>query len=230
MTQHTGQVRLELRVAGGDTLEFAPQALVIAGFTGRDRAAVEHHIVELEAMGVERPPETPTFYDAPVSLLTTEADIAVTGRETSGEVEPVLFRTPHGAFVGVGSDHTDRGLERTDIALSKRACSKVVGRDVIPYEQAVEQWDEIALRCRTADGSVYQSGRAGELLPIPHLLAELEARLGRLPDGLVLFLGTVPLQTDGFVFSERYELDLALGDGPWLSCAYRVSLAEEAAR
>ena len=229
MMQSADPVRLELRVVGGDALEFAPEALVIAGFTGRDRAAVEHHIVELEAMGVERPPETPAFYDVPLSLLTTEADITVTGRETSGEVEPVLFRTPHGAFVGVGSDHTDRRLERTDIALSKRACPKVIGRDVVPYEEAVERWEEIALRCRLADGSVYQSGRAAELLPIPDLLTEIEARRGRLPDGLVLFLGTVPLQTDSFVFSERYELDLALKDGPRLSCAYRVSMAEEAA-
>lgn len=35
---------------------------VIAGWTGRDPAAVEKHIAELEELGVKRPPSTPVFY------------------------------------------------------------------------------------------------------------------------------------------------------------------------
>ncbi len=36
--------------------------LVIAGWTGRDAATVEHHIAELEAIGVARPRTVPCFY------------------------------------------------------------------------------------------------------------------------------------------------------------------------
>src|SRR5258706_6711349 len=36
--------------------------LVVAGWTGRDKAAVEKHIAELGAIGGRRPPALPTFY------------------------------------------------------------------------------------------------------------------------------------------------------------------------
>jgi 4-hydroxyphenylacetate 3-monooxygenase len=230
MTPSAAQQRLSLRPAGGEELDVVVRSVVIAGFTGRDRAEVERHIAELEAIGVARPPLVPAFYDVPAALLTTAGEIEVPSAETSAEVEPVLFCTAAGAFVGVGSDHTDRDVERHDIAQSKRACPKVVGRDVVPYETAAAAWDEIALTCRTADGAVYQSGRAGALLPIPDVLRLLDERNGGLPrEGLVVFLGTLPLRTDGFVFSERYALEMALpGAGPRLQCDYSVSIAREA--
>ena len=49
--------------------------LVIAGWTGRDRAAVEKHIVELEALGVQRPSRTPVFYRVSASRLTTAESV-----------------------------------------------------------------------------------------------------------------------------------------------------------
>jgi hypothetical protein len=41
--------------------EVAVAHAVIAGWTGRDAAAVEKHIKELEALGVKRPATTPIF-------------------------------------------------------------------------------------------------------------------------------------------------------------------------
>ena len=38
-----------------DRIGFEPTALIIAGWTGRDRAAVDHHIAEFAALGVPRP-------------------------------------------------------------------------------------------------------------------------------------------------------------------------------
>jgi hypothetical protein len=35
---------------------------IVAGWTGRDLAAVEHHVRELEKLGVRRPASTPEFY------------------------------------------------------------------------------------------------------------------------------------------------------------------------
>ena len=43
--------------------------VVIAGWTGRDRATLEAHIRELEALGIVRPKTTPTFYRVAASLL-----------------------------------------------------------------------------------------------------------------------------------------------------------------
>lgn len=47
--------------------------LVVAGWTGRDPAAVERHIVELEALGVARPASTPILYRVASARLPTYA-------------------------------------------------------------------------------------------------------------------------------------------------------------
>jgi hypothetical protein len=82
--------------------------LVIAGWTGRDAAAVEKHIRELEKIGVKRPSRTPIFYRVAASLLTTADAIQVAGHDSSGEVEFVMLSLADGLWVGVGSDQTDR--------------------------------------------------------------------------------------------------------------------------
>ena len=48
----------------------AVRELVIAGWTGKDVAALEKHIRELEAIGVKRPKTTPIFYRVAAALLT----------------------------------------------------------------------------------------------------------------------------------------------------------------
>jgi len=50
----------ELRVTVETELDLGRiHSLVVAGWTGRDVAAVEKHIRELEAIGVKRPKSTP---------------------------------------------------------------------------------------------------------------------------------------------------------------------------
>jgi len=70
--------------------------LVIAGWTGRDEAALRKHIEELEAIGVKPPKTTPIFYRVAASLLTFADEIQVSGPDTSGEVEfvPPCTRIP----------------------------------------------------------------------------------------------------------------------------------------
>jgi len=46
--------------------------LIVAGWTGRNLAAVEHHIEELKAIGVPPPSTTPLFYRASPQLTSTE--------------------------------------------------------------------------------------------------------------------------------------------------------------
>jgi hypothetical protein len=59
----------------GSTQPASVDALVIAGWTGRERAAVERHIEELAAIGVARPPCVPCFYRVGANLLTTGVSI-----------------------------------------------------------------------------------------------------------------------------------------------------------
>ncbi len=58
--------------------------LVIAGWTGRNQAAIAAHVKEMAQLGI-RPPQTPMFYRVATSLLTAANEIEVIGRESSGE-------------------------------------------------------------------------------------------------------------------------------------------------
>jgi hypothetical protein len=55
-------LRLQERESDPRSADVAVQQAVIAGWTGRDVAAVEKHVKELEALGVKRPATTPIFY------------------------------------------------------------------------------------------------------------------------------------------------------------------------
>src|SRR5215510_1314677 len=107
-------------------MTFQPVELVIAGWTGRDEAALKKHIRELEEIGVKAPKTTPIFYRVAATLFTNAKEVQVSGPDTSGEVEFVLIRTMTDLRVAVGSDHTDRKAETVGVTLSKQLCAKPV--------------------------------------------------------------------------------------------------------
>jgi 4-hydroxyphenylacetate 3-monooxygenase len=222
VSELTAPPTLELRdVRHGVDLVFVPERVVIAAFTAADRTALEAHLRELEEEGVTVPETYPVYYELPVELLTTAPAIDVTSAESSGEVEPVLLCTPGGWFVGVGSDHTARDLERVDIATSKRACPKVIATDVVPYDEVTAAWDTSVLRSWTGAGDPYQEGKTGSITPIPELVEGLRAT-GVEPEGTVMFCGTVPLLGGRFDFSDRFRIELAVSGGPTIGCTYEI--------
>ena len=121
----------------------AIKSLVIAGWTGRNVAALEAHIKELEAIGVKRPKTVPIFYRVACSLLTTAEFIEVMADKSSGEVEFVLFALDDGLWLGVGSDHTDRKAETVGVTLSKQLCAKPVGATLWRYDEVKPHWDKL---------------------------------------------------------------------------------------
>jgi len=64
---------------GSNRIEIEPQALIVAGWTGRDEAALRHHIEELAAIGVPRPSSVPVFYRAATANLTQSSRLQVLG-------------------------------------------------------------------------------------------------------------------------------------------------------
>lgn len=169
--------------------------LVIAGWTGRDAASLERHIRELEAIGVRRPREVPCYYPVPADRLTTVGEIAVAGRETSGEAEFVLVALEDGLWVGVGSDHTDREMEARDVGASKEACPKPVGPDLWRFAEIAEHWDRLVLRSWVLDGPgrrLYQEGTLAEIRRPEDLIERYAGGRGPLPAGTAMFGGTLP--------------------------------------
>lgn len=116
-----------------DRIAVEIESLVIAGWAGRDAAAIEHHIEELAALGIPRPSTTPLYYRVAAQTLTQESRLTVLGPDSSGEVEPVIVAMADGLWVGIGSDHTDRKAEASGIALSKQLCGKPIGPQLWSY-------------------------------------------------------------------------------------------------
>lgn len=203
-----------------------PARLIVAGYTGRNPAAVKAHIDELAAEGIPPPPSVPTFYPLDPRLLTTEATMAVTGQRTSGEVEPVYVRAGGRWYLGVGSDHTDRDLERADIARAKATCGKPIGGWFVALPDLARSGDEAAwdatMMSSWVDGAAYQDGTLAALRSPRDLLPRLFAWLGG-DDGsdIVVYGGTVPLHS-GFHFGSHWRLRLQTPAGVVLEHEYAV--------
>ena len=78
---------------GTRTLAVAIDHFVIAGWAGRDAAAIEHHIEELAEIGVPRPSAVPLFYRVAANQMTQDDTVQVVGPDSSGEVEVLLPAT-----------------------------------------------------------------------------------------------------------------------------------------
>lgn len=184
--------------------------LVIAGWTGRDKASVEKHIAELAAIGVRRPRAVPSFYRLGAGLLTTAREIEVVGTDSSGEVEFVLVSAPDGLYVGVGSDHTDRKVETYGVTVSKQMCPKPLGAELWPFAELDAHWDRLILRSHVTRGGkrlLYQEGEASRMLAPRELMARLSGSAGFLAPGTAMFCGTLAVRGE-IGGGERFEVEL----------------------
>jgi len=182
----------------GQTFTASVDQMVIAGWTGRDTAAVEEHIAELEAIGIQRPATTPCFYRASASLLTHAPSIQVLGGDSSGEAECFMLAAGGDLWVGIGSDHTDRKVEAYDVTVSKQMCPKPIGAGLWRHADVASHWDELILRSYATtlgERRLYQEGSIAALKP-PTELISLYRSGGNLEDGTLMFGGTVPVIGD----------------------------------
>jgi hypothetical protein len=194
-----------------DSLGIEPTGLIIAGWTGRDAAAVQHHIDELAAIGVPAPSAVPLFYRVGCRHLTHSADIEVLGEDSSGEVEPVLVAAGDRLWVGVGSDHTDRKAEAWSVAGSKQLCPKPVGPGLWPFDSVAAHWDALILRAHATPAGggrrLYQEGPVSALRAPLDLVRRFTGGAAMLAPGLVMFCGTVPTR-DGIHPAALFEIEL----------------------
>jgi hypothetical protein len=208
----------------------AVKSLVVAGWTGRNVAALEAHIKELEAIGVKRPKTVPIFYRVARSLLTSDGVIEVMADKSSGEVEFVLYQFEDGLWLGVGSDHTDRKAETVGVTLSKQLCAKPVGTQLWRYDEVKPHWDRLVLRSFVPDGGkrrLYQEGPVTNMRS-PEELIRLYTGGDKLTPGTAMFCGTFAVHGE---ISYSGTFDMELEDpvlGRKITYGYRiVSLPDE---
>ena len=194
---------------GALTGEVTIEQAVIAGWTGRDPAAVEKHIEELEALGVKRPASTPIFYRVSAQRITTAESIEATGGQSSGEVEFVLLAADGLLWVGVGSDHTDREVETYNVTVSKQMCDKPIAATFWPFDDAAAHWDKLMLRSFIMEGGerkLYQEGAVAGMIAPLDLIARFAGK-PELPEGTIMFCGTFAAK-GGIRPSPRFEYEL----------------------
>jgi Protein of unknown function (DUF2848) len=183
--------------------------LVVAGWTGRDRAALEKHIAELEAIGVKRPATVPIFYRASAARLTTDESIEALGDASSGEAEFVLLRHAEHLWVSAGSDHTDREVEKYGVSVSKQMCDKPIAPVFWAYDDIAPHWDKLMLRAYIAENGarkLYQEGSVTAMLDPLALIEQFAGKSG-LAEGTLMFCGT--LATHGGIRpAEVFEFEL----------------------
>jgi hypothetical protein len=198
---------LNLMLQSGETATSRDVAIddaVVAGWTGRDAAAVEKHIRELEALGVKRPATTPIFYRVSAARLTTGDEIEVVGDKSGGEVEFVLLQHGGRMWVGAGSDHTDREVETYGVTVSKQ-----IAPVFWAFDEVAPHWDRLILRAHVVEGGkrvLYQEGAVAAMLPPSDLLARC-TKDGRLADNTLMFCGTLAAK-GGVRPTVRFEFEL----------------------
>lgn len=203
-------VTLPLKLGAGATA--APvriEQLVIAGWTGRDRRAVEEHIRELEALGVKRPATTPIFYRVGVSRLTLSDTIQASGTHSSGEVELVLLQSGGQLWMGIGSDHTDREVETYGVTVSKQMCDKPIAAQFWAFDEVRPHWDQLLLRSRIDERGeqvLYQDGTAAAFIE-PGELIRGYTHAATLPDNTAMFCGTLAAR-GGVRPAPRFDLEV----------------------
>lgn len=194
---------------GRQDIEIEVKNLIIAGWAGRNKEAMEEHIKELEELGVARPASTPTYYRVAAARLTTAPVIEDTGTAGSGEVESVIFAHQGKLYVGLASDHTEREVETYGVTVSKQMCDKPVASTVWPFDEVKDHWDEMILRSfATIDGErvLYQEGSISGLLAPLDLIAGYTNN-GKLADGTAMLGGTMPA-IGGIRTATRFEGEL----------------------
>lgn len=184
--------------------------LVLAGWTGRDHAALQHHIDELADLGVAPPTSVPTFYRTSVELLVQSDRLQVLGPHTSGEVEYVLLPFHDGLWFTVGSDQTDRKAEAMGVALSKQLAAKVIARAAWRLADWADRWDSLAIRAHVTIGAervVCQDATLGDIRSPAELVERWTGGAATLPAGAVMMSGTPPA-IGGIRPASRFEMEI----------------------
>jgi 4-hydroxyphenylacetate 3-monooxygenase len=171
------------------------------GSATREASVAVHHQEEVARAGVVIALHVPAprIYPIDAFALTTEEAIGVHGLRTSGEVEIALVMTDR-LYVGVGSDHTDRDLERGSIAW--------LAPTLWVYDEIADHWDDCVMRSRV-DGRLYQDVGVNAFLSPTDILKILKERVPGLPArDFVVFCSTIVALDKELGFGQRWQFEL----------------------
>lgn len=207
------EIRLTLeRRESTEPLNFRFSRMVNAGYVGRNQEEVRRHVEELAKKGIPGPKSTPTLYPVIPRTLVAEDVIEVYGDKTSGEVEYVLLvQDEETIYVGLGSDHSDRHLEETDIPRCKQICPNVVSKTAWPLAEVLDHWDDLEIQSKVVKNGqeiVYQKGLLKLIFDPESLMEFVRSKIPGPLDETVIFSGTLGTLPGEFVFGEKFLAEL----------------------
>jgi len=207
--------RLELIIDSKEKKKiiFEVKKMVNMGRTSRNPEDIIKHLEELKAEGITVSSDIPSYNPKIKDRITTDNKIQVLpNSKTSGEVEYVLlFTSDKDFYITVGSDHTDRELEKSDVVLSKQICLNVIPNMVWLYEDVKDQWDEIVMKAwvkENGERKLYQEGSLGSMLRPEELIKKVRERVKGDLTGAVIFSGTFPIIGGKVNYEPYFEVEL----------------------
>jgi len=192
---------------------FEVRKIINMGRTSRDPSDIMKHLEELKKAGIKVSPDIPSYNPKISDRITTDNKIeALPNSKTSGEVEYVLLFTSDSYFyITVGSDHTDRELEKYNVILSKQICLNVISPKVWRYEDVKDHWDDLIMRSwikKNGKRQLYQEGKLREILRPEELVEKVRLRVSGNLAGAVVYSGTFPIIGGKLSFSTYFEIQL----------------------
>lgn len=221
-------LRFEIEGERENSFEFNPRMLINAGYTGRNREAVQAHIDELALKGIPAPKSTPTYFPKVADRIMQSGTFEVLDEtDHSGEGEFCLLCHKGVFYVTPSSDHTDRKLEETSILKSKQVYPNVVGTKVWRLDELEDHWDSIIMKSwvtKNGEETLYQKTALSALMPPAELISRVRKLLHNPEDleGIMIFSGTVAALNE-LSYSQTFKV--ALEDpvkGRTLTCDYRM--------
>ena len=201
-------MEIAVQIEGGPA-RLAVRRMYNLGSATRSAATAAVHQQEVARAGIRIAFDVPAprIYPIGTHALTTGDEVLVQDDETSGEVE-IVIAVADRVYVGVGSDHSDRALERASIPWSKQACPNVLAPVLWPFEPMRARWDACVLRS-WVDGRLYQEVAVAAFLHPDDILGTLRQRVSGLPErDYLVFCGTVASLGEALGFGRRWSFEL----------------------
>lgn len=176
--------------------------------TRKAETAVAHQEeVAKEGIRIALDVPAPRIYPIATHALTSGSEVEAQSSHSSGEVEIVLFVADQ-LYVGVGSDHTDRALEKTSIPWSKQVTPNVLAPVMWPFEAMRARWDDCVMRS-WVDGRLYQDVPVAAFLHPDDVLRIVRERVPGMPKrDVLIFCGTIVSLDKALGFGRRWEFEM----------------------
>ncbi len=208
---HRLNVTVEYRSGHERDIEIAVSELVLLAWSGRSLDVVKRHQEEVARIGIPQPKNIPEVYILQPYLITTSNYIRKISEFHTGEVEYVLLiKNEDEIYVTVGSNHTDREVERCSVLAGKHMYPKVVARRAWPLREVLGHWDELILRSWVLENekkTLYQEGPTRLLIHPTKVLDVIREVVSDLRN-VVVFSGTIPTLKGQLRVSPYFEFEL----------------------